>query len=217
MIGGVNIHDMIIVTGDMNAKFVYEYKDYERVVGKHGLGLRKENGERLCEICDMYELVITGALFPHKTIHKATWVSPDRRTRKQIDHILINKRFRKSVNDRVYRSADIGSHHYLVCTKIMLRLRKAPKEKIECRVKYNTAKLENEQVLKAFNITLSNRYGALENEEPEVEEEEEVERLSGDEEGIHRSSRNSIGKISKDEKAMDQQGVMGPHRSKRGR
>ena len=38
------------------------------------------------------------------------------------------------------------------------RLRKAPKVKVECRVKYNTAKLKNEQVLKAFNITLSNRY-----------------------------------------------------------
>ena len=57
-----------------------------------------------------------------------------------------------------------------------LRLRKAPKEKVECRLKYNTSKLENEQVLKAFNITLRNKYQALENEEPELEEEEEVER-----------------------------------------
>ena len=42
---------------------------------------------------------------------------------------------------------------------------------------YNTAKLENEQVLKAFNITLGNtgRYQALENEETEVEEKEGVE------------------------------------------
>ena len=38
---------------------------------------------------------------------------------------------------------------------------------------------------------------------------------SGDEEGIHVGSRNSIGKTSEEEKAMDQQGVMRPHRSKR--
>ena len=148
---------MIIVTGDMNAKVGYENRDYEKVMGKHGLGLRNDNRERLCEICDMNKLVITGKLFPHKTTHKATWVLPDRRTRNQINHILINKWFRNSVNDtRVYtcRSADIGSDHYLVCTKIKLRLRKAPKEKAECRVKYNMAKLENEQELKAFNITL---------------------------------------------------------------
>lgn len=63
-----------------------------------------------------------------------------------------------------------------MCTKIKLRLRKAWKEKVACEVKYNTAKLENEQLLKAFNITLHNRYQALVKEEPEVEEKEEVER-----------------------------------------
>jgi len=34
-------------------------------------------------------LVITGTLFPHKNIHKATYVSPNRITRNQIDHVLI--------------------------------------------------------------------------------------------------------------------------------
>jgi len=40
-----------------------------------------------------------------------------------------------------------------VSTTIKLRSRKAPKEKVECRVKYNTTKLENEQVLKTFKKT----------------------------------------------------------------
>ena len=43
-------------------------------------------------------------------------------------------------------------------------------------MKYNTARLENEQVEKAFNITLHVSYQALENEEPEIEEEEDMER-----------------------------------------
>ena len=55
----------------------------------------------------------------YKNIHKATWVSPNRITRNQIDHILINERLRDSVKDtRVYRYANIGSGHYLVCTTV---------------------------------------------------------------------------------------------------
>ena len=70
-------HDMLVVTGDMNAKVGNNNQNYERVMGKHGLGQRNNNGERLCEICDTNELMITGTLFPHQMIHKATWTSPD--------------------------------------------------------------------------------------------------------------------------------------------
>ena len=174
-----NKHDMLIVTGDMNAKVGDDNEGYERVMGRHGLGKCNDNGERLREMCDLNELVITGTRFPHKDIHKATWVSPDGRTKNQIDHVLINKRFRNSVNDtRVYRAADIGSDHYLVCTTIKLRLKTQPKEKKNNRVKYDTAKLKEEDILKTFKIQLRNRYQVLEEEAPEVEEDEEVERDS---------------------------------------
>ena len=174
-----NKHDMLIVTGDMNAKVGDDNEGYERVMGRHGLGKCNDNGERLREMCDLNELVITGTRFPHKDIHKATWVSPDGKTKNQIDHVLINKRFRNSVNDtRVYRAADIGSDHYLVCTTIKLRLKTQPKEKKNNRVKYDTAKLKEKDILKTFKIQLRNRYQVLEEEAPEVEEDEEVERDS---------------------------------------
>ena len=150
-----NKHDMLVITRDMNAKVGEENANYERVMGKHGLGVRNGNGENLCDMCDMNELVITGTLFPHKIIHKATWISPDGRTRNQIDHVLINKRFRNSVEDtRVYRSADLGSDHYLVCTTIRLKLKRPPRQKKTGRVKYDTSKLGNEDTLKEFKVTL---------------------------------------------------------------
>ena len=94
----------------------------------------------------------------------------------QIDHVLISRRFRNSVKDmRVYRSADIRSDHHLVCTRVKLRLSKQATERKRCRVKYDTAKLRNEEVLRRFNITLQNRYQGLENEQTAVEENEEVE------------------------------------------
>ena len=94
-----NKHDLLIFAGDVNAKVGGENWDYDKVVGKHGLGQQNENGERFCEFCDMNELVITGTLFPPKNIHKATWVSPNRITRNQIDHILTNKKLRDSVKE----------------------------------------------------------------------------------------------------------------------
>ncbi|XP_060064977.1 uncharacterized protein LOC132545315 [Ylistrum balloti] len=128
----------------MNAKVGSDNKHYERIIGRHGLGVRNDNGERLCEMCDLNELVITGTLFPHKNIHKETWISPNGTTRNQIDHVSVNRRFRNSVKDtRVFRSADIGRDHLLVCTTVKLRLRKQCKEKRCERVKYDIEKLKD--------------------------------------------------------------------------
>ena len=120
-----NQHDMLMITGDMNAKIGDQNWDFERVMGKHGLEKQNDNGERLCEICDLNKLVITWTLVPHRTTHTATWISPDGKTKNHIDHVLVNKKFRNSVEDtraRVYKSADIGSDHYLVCATVKLRL-----------------------------------------------------------------------------------------------
>ena len=72
---------------------------------------------------------------------------------------------------RVYRSADIGSDHYLVCTTVKLRLRSQPKEKKGIRVKYDTTKLKNENILKTFSVALKNRYRVLGDEGLAVEDE----------------------------------------------
>ena len=81
VISQVKRHDMLVLTGDMNAKVGNNPSGLERVMGKHGLGsIRNDNGERLIELCDFNGLVITSTLLPHKDIHKQTWVSPDGKT-----------------------------------------------------------------------------------------------------------------------------------------
>ena len=85
-----------------------------------------ENGELLTDFCAVNELVIGGKLFPHKECHKVTWVSPDRKTQNQIDHIAISHRWKSSLQDvRVKRGADVGSDHHLVVEKIKIRRRKS--------------------------------------------------------------------------------------------
>ena len=76
-----NMHDMLLVIGDMNAKVGDYNRNYERITGKLGLGVRNDNGDRMCRLWDMNEIVMTGTPFPHKNLHKETWVAPDRATR----------------------------------------------------------------------------------------------------------------------------------------
>ena len=105
-------HDMMIVMGDYNAKVGDDNRGNERAMGVHGCGTRNENGERLLDFCNSYNLVVGGTLFPHREIHKLTWYSPNDRDRNQIDHLLINAKWRRSLlNVRVKRGADVGSDH----------------------------------------------------------------------------------------------------------
>ena len=81
----VHKHDMLIITGHMNAKVGNLVNGLERVMGRHGMGTVNDNRERLKEFCDFNEMVITETIFPHKEIRKQTWVSPDRRKKKTSD------------------------------------------------------------------------------------------------------------------------------------
>jgi len=76
-------HDILVITGDMNAKVGEDNRGYERIMGRHGIGRINDNGGRHCELCDMNDLIITGTWLPHRDIYKSTWVSPDGKTRNQ--------------------------------------------------------------------------------------------------------------------------------------
>lgn len=71
--------------------------------------------QRIDECIGFYNLVVGGSVFSHKKVHKATWVSPDRNTEKQIDHICVSKKFRRSLQDvRVKRGVDAAKDHHLL-------------------------------------------------------------------------------------------------------
>ena len=91
--------DITILMGGFNAKIGKNNTGYKDIMGTHGLGEMNENGERFVNLCALNHLVIGGSVFPHKRIHKATWRSPDHITENQIDHICINKKFRRSWQD----------------------------------------------------------------------------------------------------------------------
>ena len=149
-----NRNDILLTTGDLNAKVGKGTPEEREVLGQHDAGDRNENGERLCEFCEMNGLVITGTIFPHKEIYKATWTSPNGRIKNQIDHTMIAKEYRSSVMDTVVRrGADVGSDHYL-------KLKRNPRE-MKGRTRLDTQKLADEEMLVRYNIEVRNRFQAL--------------------------------------------------------
>ena len=158
----VNKRDVIIVMGDMNAKIGPNNEGMEHVMGRHGIGNMNENGELFSELCANYDLIIGGTVFPHKTCHKVSWVSPDNITENQIDHIAISKRFRSSLLDvRNKRGADIGSDHHLMIANFRFKILAAKKKFETRRKKYSVQKLQKPSIREEFKLELKNIFLVL--------------------------------------------------------
>ena len=154
--------NILILMGDFNAKIGSNNRGYEEIMGKQGIGERNDNGERFADLCATTNLAIGGSLFPHKNIHKATWVSPDLRTTNQIDHVCIGKKFRRSLQDvRVKRGADAASDHHLLVARIQLKLKRHYTGQTSQRLYYNTSLLKDKSKQEEFKITLSNKFQVL--------------------------------------------------------
>ncbi|XP_032239018.2 craniofacial development protein 2-like [Nematostella vectensis] len=161
VISRVPRHDMLLVIGDLNAKVGTDNTNYERAMGVYGCSTMNNNSELLADFCLNNDLVIGGTIFPHKNIHKLTWRSPDGRTLNQIDHIIINGKWRRSLlNVRVYRGADASSDHNLVVTSVKLKLRKVKKQ-VQQRKQLDAVKLKCPKIQKQFVLEVKNRFQAL--------------------------------------------------------
>ena len=152
--------DMTILMGDLNGKIGSDNSGYEEVMGREGLGIINENGEMLADLFAFNNMIIGGSVFPHRRIHKATWVSPDHRTENQIDHICIGRKFRISMQDvRVQRGADAASDHHLVLARMKMKLKKR-EVKRSTRTQYIVDFLKDRVTKETFRLTVRNKYEA---------------------------------------------------------
>lgn len=101
--------DMRLLCGDFNAKIGKE-PNLNPTIGKHSLhNTSNDNGQRLS-----YNMLIKYTMFPHKDIHKQTWVSNDHITQNQIDHIIVDAGHGSNILDvRSLRGID-GEHRPLL-------------------------------------------------------------------------------------------------------
>ena len=153
----------VLLMGDFNAKVGTNYTEsMPDVVGKYSLGETNERGLRLLQFCSLNKYVLTNTVYNHKPNRRFTWISPDGKTKNQIDFIITSQDDKKIFkNSRSYQSADIGSDHSLVMANIQLS-GKYPKKPRKKSRQFDVAKLMNDQNLaESFKITIGGAFAPL--------------------------------------------------------
>ncbi|XP_054086336.1 craniofacial development protein 2 isoform X1 [Zeugodacus cucurbitae] len=149
-------HDVKVVLGDFNAR-VGKEGVFGTTVGKFSLhDETSPNGLRLIDFAGVRNMVVCCTRFQHKKIHQATWLSPDRNTRNQIDHVVIDGRHVSCVLDvRTLRGPNIDSDHYLVAAKILTRLCAAKNARQQTQGRLDVEKLQSQQTATKYSTRLA--------------------------------------------------------------
>lgn len=173
--------DIKYVVGDMNAKIGRE-EEYRNVTGgKSKHSVTNGNGTRLVEFALENNMKIVSTMFDHKDIHKETWIAPNRKTKNQIDHVLIESRHSGNVMDvRSYRGADADSDHILVIAKMKQERPYKKRNKRGERRKYDLDKLKDAETAKNFKQQMEKELRSKAPEEQIEEEWSEIEKIMKD-------------------------------------
>jgi hypothetical protein len=165
-------HCIKLLLGDMNAQ-VGKENTYKTTIGKHSLHNRSnDNGIRLINFAISKNMVISSTRFPRKNIHKETWLSPGGRFSIQIDHVLIENKHKRIIqNLKSYRGADADTDHYLVLIDFRVKMSMEWKKKQKILGKYDVDKLKNKETVWTHQETVSNLLGRREGFDKEQIEE----------------------------------------------
>jgi hypothetical protein len=122
-------------------------------LGKNLHEISDDKGVKLVNFATSKNLTDKSTMFPHRTIHKYTWTSPDGKHHNQIDHILVDRRRHSNIVDvRSYRAADCDTDHCLVVVEM-----------------FNLKKLSEAEGKEQFRVEVLNRFAVLEDLDTEVE------------------------------------------------
>ena len=142
--------DVLFIIGDWNAKVGSQ--ETPDVIGKFGLGIQNEAGQRLIEFCQENTLVIANTLFQQHKRRLYTWTSSDSQHRNQTDYIFCSQRWRSSIQSTKTRPG--GSDHELLIAKFRLKLKKVWKTTRPFRYDLN-------QIPFNYTVEVTNRFKGL--------------------------------------------------------
>lgn len=113
--------------------------------------ITSENGLRLINFASGGGLVVKSTMFPPKDIYKGTWKAPNGRYTNQIDHVMINTRFKNRIHDiKTVRGADCVSDHYMVKGKLNVKLKKFVVRKRTSVDRYEVNKFKDKTICDLF-------------------------------------------------------------------
>ena len=117
-------------------------------------------------------MTITNTWFTQPNRRKYTWISPDGKTRNQIDYVMINTRLRNSVKQtKTYPGAGIRSDHNLVVATVKINVKSIKKK--ENMEQFNLDILEDEQMRQLYAVEVNNIFDCLKHEVTEQEYEKD--------------------------------------------
>ncbi|XP_025406812.1 craniofacial development protein 2-like [Sipha flava] len=148
-----------ITIGDLNAKIGKE-QIFKPTIGNHSLHeISNDNGNKLISFAMSKNMTISSSHFPHKEIHKQTWISPDGHTKNQIDHVVVDEQLKHSIQDvRSYRGRMSGhSDHFLVKVKLHIKLPIKWNQKRKTSRKFELDKLKEEQIANEYRKGLKEK------------------------------------------------------------
>ncbi|CAB3252101.1 unnamed protein product [Arctia plantaginis] len=118
----------IVVMGDFNAQVGAKLAGEEHIIGKYGSGKRSKNGEMLVEFLLEKNLTLLNSMFRKKPKNKWTWISPDGKTRNEIDYIITNK-VRCFSDTGIVQNLNFNTNHRMVRSCLNENATKKPRPK----------------------------------------------------------------------------------------
>lgn len=199
LLAGIKNGKELFLLGDFNARTGKEQNSLE--VGKYGEQITNENGTRLIELCQTFSMKIMNGFFPHKNIHKYTWVQPTRGLQSIIDYVIQRKNSKLQITDiRVHRGPECGTDHYMLVANVIVSYRRLINTKQSSTendaintetYKYNLESLRHDTTQFLYKLRMAAKLQAVERNRPAREVYNKVKCI------IHEAANEALGKIEK--------------------
>ena len=149
-----------VVMGDFNAKIGLsaEHTNNYKGIGRFGTPGHNDRGCRLLNFAETNGLFITNTLFQKKLTRRWTWISPDKKTKNEIDFILTDRPY--TIKNLEVLNCVRMSDHRLVRATVHLNERWERRKLVKkTEVKVDMTIFKDKA--KEYQISLANRFDAL--------------------------------------------------------